>query len=126
MRFPRWFPCGSPAKVTRNGKPYCLRHDPERVKAKRDARLAIANAKYDKERQKTERKYDCLRACDGMAHPVSEVKAMRELLQKLLTFFYVDGTELHWGYVEGQSVGDVSGDKEFEQQLLKRKNEEQK
>lgn len=23
-------PCGAPAKVARDGKPYCLRHDPER------------------------------------------------------------------------------------------------
>lgn len=123
LRFPRWYPCDKPAKVTRDGKPYCLRHDPERVKAKRDARLAIANAKYEKERQRQERKYECLQACEGMANPVEEVKATRELLKKLLSFFYEDNGELYWGYKEGQSVSDVSEDKDFEQQLIKRKVE---
>jgi hypothetical protein len=28
-----------------------------------------------------------------------------ELLRKLLSYFYQDRDELHWGYVEGQSVG---------------------
>jgi hypothetical protein len=48
-----------------------------------------------------------------------------ELLRKLLSYFYQDRDELHWGYVEGQSVGRVSDDKEFEKQLIQRKNEKE-
>lgn len=123
LRFPRWYPCDSPAKVTRDGKHYCLRHDPVKIKASRDARLAIANAKWENKQKMFDRAHACRVACEGMVHPVAEVKAMRELLQKLLTLFYEDEGELHWGYNEGHSVGNVSGDKEFEQQLIKRKNE---
>jgi hypothetical protein len=48
-----------------------------------------------------------------------------ELLRKLLSYFYQDRDELHWGYVEGQSVGRVSDDKDFEKQLIQRKNEKE-
>lgn len=48
--------CSRAAKVTRNGKPYCTQHDPEKVDSRRIARNAKWDAEADARRQK-EAKY---------------------------------------------------------------------
>jgi len=65
----RYRPCGAKAKVERDGKPYCGRHDPVRIKAKADAkhmqRLAeqgakdAARAKYLAEAAEQKRRAEC-------------------------------------------------------------------
>ena len=43
--------CYYTMKVMRDNKPYCNKHDPEQVKAKRDARSAKWQAEHDAQRQ---------------------------------------------------------------------------
>lgn len=46
--------CSKPAKVTRDGKPYCTVHDPERVAKKHAEWSANLDAKWARERKERE------------------------------------------------------------------------
>lgn len=81
---PRCFraaPCGAAAKVERDGKPYCLRHDPVRIaererskKAEREARrdrLVNERRRVEDERAERDRRAACF---PGLVAALTEIR----------------------------------------------------
>lgn len=77
LSFYREKPCGRTARVERDGKYYCLMHDPVRCKMKSDKRDAAWRANYNARMKAANHKSSCVIACAGMADPVTMVNALR-------------------------------------------------
>ena len=78
-------PCHNPAKVVRDGKPYCGMHDPEAIKTKKEGREVEANAKWATEREAQRRKAVIINIAYGISTRVFDQKAneIREFLETL-------------------------------------------
>jgi len=78
-------PCQNPAKVIRDGKPYCGMHDPDAVKARRERRNAEADAKWASERERDRRREAILLLTYGISVKVFDQKRkeIREFLETL-------------------------------------------
>ena len=78
-------PCQNPAKVIRDGKPYCGKHDPDAVKARQESRNVEANAKWAHEREAQRRKAVIMNLAYGISTKVFDQKAdeIREFLETL-------------------------------------------
>jgi hypothetical protein len=74
------YQCRNRAKMTYEGKPYCLVHDPVKRAAKANARYAAWVATRDANANAMERARRCALACEGV--PDNELK--RGLLARLL------------------------------------------
>lgn len=83
LNFPKYRDCQCPARVERDGKHYCLRHDPVRVKANRDKREADYRARYERENRANEHRWACIIACAGMSDPVRQVSALKAFVSKV-------------------------------------------
>lgn len=71
--------CTRRATVERDGKGYCKQHDPEAIKAKRDAVWADRQAQYAAARAERERTAACVNACAGIPDPAT-LRAQRDAL----------------------------------------------
>ena len=68
-------PCHNPAKVIRDGKPYCGTHDPEAIKARREERNIEADAKWAREREAQRRQAVIQNLAYGISTRVFDQKA---------------------------------------------------
>ena len=77
--------CQNPAKVTRDGIPYCGMHDPVAIKVKREARSTEADIKWATEREAQRRRAVILNLAYGISTRVFDQKAseIREFLEGL-------------------------------------------
>lgn len=69
-------PCARKGVVERDGKHYCRQHDPEAIKARREATSAKWNAEWDAKKKQSQRQYDCLAAFEGVENPQEALKSL--------------------------------------------------
>lgn len=77
--------CFNPAKVVRDGKPYCGVHDPVAAEVKRESRKKGADVKWASEMERGRRRAVILNLTFGISTKVFDQKAneIREFLEAL-------------------------------------------
>ena len=76
-------PCSKPVRVERGGKPYCTSHDPEKVKARRDAAPARWDAEWAATKEKRRRLKAEVAACADLSTEALESGVVKDMLEAL-------------------------------------------